>query len=347
MLIGACGTSTPPSPPTNAPLASPQQLELASEDRSALAEALAVEGGVLARTAAGNLVRFGAALQPVRDASPVTKLAAIAGERGRYYAALVDGTVVSLDPATLVTQRITSVAGTPSWLAVHGDELVVFTRATGAKRFQLQVFHQGTQRTRSIAIPDDGSPAMSIGKPSTWLLDGGHVWFGIDAGEWGGAVGKVDLATGTTTMIKHREPVFGFVAHRGRVWAHGGMTHMGHTEGYVAELTAGTSKTIWQRHNSQHSQPTSPRALPVVRMIPEGGGFLVLVWNELYQVDPGFTTWTRMAAIRAREHAGRPDAVGNYPATIAMFRAGGQLVFATSRDGLFVSRGTKIEPASN
>lgn len=345
VVLAACTKAPTPAPapaptPGLANVAAPTPAIVALE----LADAVALAGhGILARTAAGTLVRFDAALLPVREAA--ANVAAIAADDRHVYAALENGSVGEVDPTTLQLRPIATLAGTPLWISVQGDELLGFVRSADRKRLTLEVFRAGT-RTKTIAIPDDRSAAMSIGTPSVWLRDAGHVWFGIDAGEWGGAVGKIDLAAGTVTMIKHREPVFGFAAAGGRVWTYGGMIHMGHTEGYIAELTSGTPKPVWHHENSYTKQATTkPYPLPVVRMIPDGAGFLVLVWNELFAVDASFKTWTPRAALRAREHPGRPDSVGNYPATRALVRAGDRLVFATARDGLFVLRGEAIEPA--
>jgi hypothetical protein len=204
-----------------------------------------------------------------------------------------------------------------------------------------------TSTTRTITIPNDGSPAMEIGRPSVWLLDGDHVWFGIDAGEWGGAAGRIDLKTGSTTMAGRLDGVYGFAARDGRVWAYGGTTHMGHTEGYIAELTSGAPVVVWHHDNFDRTQIAAP-PLPVVALRPHGSGFLALVWNQLFDVDVRFTTWTKLGALAAREHEGRPDAVGNYPAAIAVFdhRPAGSVVIATRRDGLFVLRDTTIVPAA-
>jgi hypothetical protein len=347
VVLAACTKA--PSPPAPAPglanvglanVAAPAPAIAALE----LADAVALAGhGILARTAAGNLVRFDTALLPVREAA--AKVVAIAAGDRHFYAALADGSVAEVDPTTLQLRTIATLAGEPLWISAQGSELLGFVRSSDRKRLSLEVFRDGT-RTKTIAIPDDRSAAMSIGTPSVWLRDGNHVWFGIDAGEWGGAVGKIDLAIGTVTPIKHREPVFGFAAAGGRIWAYGGMIHMGHTAGYIVELTSGTPKSIWHRENDYTKKATTkPYPLPVVRMISDGTGFLVLVWNELFAVDAAFTTWTPRAALRAREHPGRPDSVGNYPATRALVRAGDRLVFATARDGLFVLRGSTIEPA--
>jgi len=312
-----------------------------------LVDALALpDGGILARTARGSVVRFDAALHRTAEVRPPAKIVAIATDEDRGFAGLADGSIGELDLVTLALRPIASVAGELRWISVRGQELVVFLDPPGDGDLAIEVRRLDTLGTRAIAIPHGGSRAMLTRSAWSWSRDGDTVWFGVDAGEWGGAVGKVDLATGTVTMFAHRDPVLGFVTVGGRTWIHGGTVHDGSTRGYVAELVAGESKDAWSASSRRRRKVTQgPPPRPVVKLIPDGpGSFLALVWERLYRVDATFTAWTPIASIHAREHAGRPDAMGNYPATTAMIRIGERIVFATSRDGLFELHGSTIEP---
>ncbi|MEO8703772.1 MAG: hypothetical protein ABI867_27225 [Kofleriaceae bacterium] len=294
-----------------------------------LEQAIAVAGGILGRTHDGALVRFDAALGSPRTEASIAL--AIAADGDHAYVGLANGTIGELDPVTLeIRSTLTKVTGAPLWLSIHGDERLVVVRA-GDDSITLELDRGGEHR--SIPIPSDGGSAMALRAPSVFLRDGDRLWFGVNAGEWGGSVGVVDLTSGTVTHVARPGPVFGLAAAHGQILAHGGLVHMSSFRGYVLRL-APDPKLVWERTGGRKRPTTKPPALPVHWLAPHGTGYLAVVWNEVYAVDATFTTWTQLAAMPARDKRGHLATA--YPSPIAVIELAGRLVLVTHRNGLYV-----------
>ena len=352
-FVAACGEPKPaasPPPASNTGVAPSVTPTLTREDRLALAQAVALPDGVLVRTAAGNLARYTTGLELVADAKVEPRVASIAVAGQQAYAVLRDGQVVRVSESLAIEPIATIEPGDPTWLDIHGDELLVFSVMPASHRARLDRIRIADRKITSIAISAGNSAASSIGQPSTFLLDRDRVWFGIDAGEWGGATGRVDLATNSVAMIEgDPEPVFGIVAApNDRVWIYGGLIHMGATSGFISEIVGNKAIKRFTREaiGVEKERATNPAALPIVKVARRGTGLRILVWHELFDVSTDLATWTKVATLEAREHRGRPDAVGNYPATVSMIDVGGTTVLATVRDGLVILRSGKLAPAS-
>lgn len=303
-----------------------ERLELASADADAT--------GVVVRTRAGNLVRYDRTLAFVTDAvlpSPAVALAL-------PYVALASGEIARLDPRTLALTPIAQASGTPLWLAPRGAGVVAFVERE--RRFAIDVDGE------SFDVSLGDSAAAHVGKPSAFFLDGDVVWFGVDAGEWGGLIGRVDLATRTTRVFDDgdaHEPVYGFAKHPdGRTLFHGGLAHMGSRDGAIAAIDTAVTP-LWHRQARAPARTMNePPGMPIVAIRAERDHLLVLAWRELYAVSADFARWTKLVALPARARAGRPDAMGSYPAVVAMLAVGDAVVFATTRDGLLAWRGRTL-----
>jgi hypothetical protein len=352
---------TDSAPPAVSDGAAPS-LTLSTEDRGALAQVIALPDGALARTIAGGLVRYNPALTIVSGVAVPAKVAWIAGNGEQVFAVLRDGQVARVGAALALEPIAKIPTGIPRWIGAHGDELLVFVQkpvgdprdhAWQAWDFRIDRIRLVDRQVTSIEVAfrksAAGERARQIGgEPSVFLLDGDALWFGVDAGEWGGYATRVDLASGALTTIDPGDGVFGIVAGPNhRIWLHGGIVHLGVTGGFISEVTDEKATVLFRRksYGNKNAQKTEPKPLPIVHVVPHGAGFRVLVWHELYDVSSDLKTWTKVAAIEARENSGRPDSVGNYPATTSMIEVGGNTVFSTVKDGLFVLREGKIAPA--
>ncbi len=303
-------------------------------DADALRAVVAVDGGVIAATTSGNLLRFTSDLTAERVqlvSPPVTALAA--GPNGAVLACLGDGTVATVDPRSLALARLGAVPGAPRWLGHWGKQLIVVADEGGARR----VYRLDAQTGAAI-----GEPIDAVGG-STWAIDAsGRLWWGVDAGEWGGSAGSIDLASGKPGP-EQRVPdgVTGLLVHGDDVVAYGGTTHMGYTSGSLTSLAKHTR--LAAPPPTAPADGAEPIALPVTRMIASGDRLVAFLWNLAFTVDPTLTTWTRVGALPARVRWGRPDAVGSYPAIVdAVTLPDGAVVVATVRDGLFRIRAGTI-----
>jgi hypothetical protein len=291
-------------------------------DADALRGLVALDGGVVAATASGNLVGFTSKLVADRLALAVPPVRSLASDgHGGAVAGLGDGTIAVVAPRTLALTRLGAVPGVPRWIGRWRDQLVIVVEAG---------------RTRRVHRLDAGSGA-AVGAVSadvggsTWTIDdAGRLWSGLDAGEWGGSAMVLDLATGAAApAVDLRDGVLGLVVHDGDVLAYGGSTS-GAITSLVRHARIGAPPATAPEDGAE------PIRLPVTRMIAQGDHLVAFLWNIAFAVDPTLTTWTRIGALPARVRWGRPDAVGAYPAIVdAVTLPDGAVVVATVRDGLF------------
>src|SRR5262249_10092104 len=140
-------------------------------------------------------------------------------------------------------------------------------------------------------------------RATVYLLDSKHrLWLGADNGEWGGWCSHVDLRAGRVYSIpgrkiydhtpeKHWPGVFGFTELRdGQVWAYGGITHLGHTEGFVWRVDRGEAEELYRLDNFRRErapQPDDRPDLPITHVFeePKTGAILVVAFSDIYRTD--------------------------------------------------------------
>ena len=339
-------------------------------DRNSLRDSLRVGDGLIALTSSGVLLRF--ELPQVRlvreriDNVEVTCLGR--GEGGAVLAGLADGRVCRVDPATLGLSDVAKLPTAPQWAGwchAAGNRpagMVVATRHT--KRMEEDgehwdapywVVHDlATKKTFALEYP-----------ANTVLLDrAGRLWLGIDNGEFGGHVLRIDLSAGIVTAIKpppSREPggedswdgIYGFIELRdGQIWAFGGVSHMGFNEGEITRVDEAKARTM-----AAFDPPPNPRQkpdpsrpwMPITHVIEENDGLLVFSYSDVFRVDKALKAWKRAATLEIQYRWGRPDAVGAYPAVSTVHspsREGEPYWLATIGDGYVVLDGQKVTPRS-
>src|SRR5262249_13947616 len=194
------------------------------------------------------------------------------------------------DPMTLRATAIAGLDGAPVWIARydHGAKLaVVVAKKDGEMR--VQRLDLAGHSLGATAIPRD-RPF----RPSSWFIDReDRLWYGVDAGEWGGMIGEGDLRSGRGMKVEGgTEPVVGFAAIGNALWAFGGVTHMGMTEGFIARVTGSTAQIVWRKGNFSKTT-ADPPGLPVVAAWETGAKIRVVVWREIYEVSPDLKAWKR------------------------------------------------------
>ncbi len=231
------------------------------------------------------------------------------------------------------------------WLAALPAELVIAVDLGHDGAYDLVLVSRVTgAETGRLVVPADGHPKH---EPGTWLLDRarGTVWFGADGGEWGGALGRVDLATGAAGFTPGAlHGVYGLV--RGpdnRLWFHGGTAHEGHLESFISAVSAdgATVTDLWSNHRPRRGAPTSDEPLRAVSaIVPRADVLVVLAGEDVFGATPHLARWTHLAHIPATARGGRPDATSSDPAvaSVAASADGRVILFATRGDGLFALR---------
>ena len=89
-------------------------------------------------------------------------------------------------------------------------------------------------------------------------------------------------------------------------------------------------------------------SLPVTHVVPvSASSILVFAYDEVFETDAQLASWRRLPKFEARYKAGRPDAVGAYPAVKSAQLLGvspRRLAIATALDGLVELRGETFVP---
>ena len=156
----------------------------------------------------------------------------------RVFAGFDNGLVAEIDPHTLAPRMLVVMATPPTWLHVYRDRLLV-TGEYGLVAIALA----NPDDSRGLVLPRPDIPYRSA--PTTYLLDGDTLWFGLDGGEWGGGFGMYDLATQRSCVTRTEHGVYGFARAGDRVLVHGGVVHMGLHAGYVAAAAGCTLEPRW------------------------------------------------------------------------------------------------------
>lgn len=302
-------------------------------DRNALASARGAEGGVVALSAAGHLLRFDPSSLELRGerVGPESVRCLGAGPDGAILAGLDGGRVVRVDPTTLALTPVADLGATPRWVGADARGIVAVVERRAEKG----------RRGTSFEVVDvaSGSHVALNDRPTAFLLDHKRrLWLGADRGEWGGWVKALDL--GTKRMIEPKgqiSGVYGFFERGGDILAFGGMSHMGLNEGYVARCSEENVTKVAELSGSfGRGDPSRPRG-PITHLVDGGAGgeLVALSYGSVWRVDTSFSRWTRVRDVELHDRAGRPDAVGSYPAVSAALPDGrGGLLLATVRDGL-------------
>ncbi len=176
-------------------------------------------------------------------------------------AGFADGTVCRVDPATLALTEILRLEGKPQWVAeraAEGAAASLVAVVEKSRHVDLERYH-GPMPYWMVQEPATGKSFALEKHATAFFLDSkGRVWIGADEGEWGGWVSVCDPATGTLRSIPGRKiyehkpdkefwlGVMGFFErHDGQVWAYGGTTHMGITDGYIWRVDRGRAEEVY------------------------------------------------------------------------------------------------------
>jgi hypothetical protein len=304
-----------------------------SFDHNALADGVRAGDAVIALTASGNLLSVDArtlaltAQRVVRGRATAIAL----DDRGVVLVGTEDGQIATVDPSTLALTTIGRAGGSVVWLARRNGTLVAIVRPAtpypwpGQDAASLERLMQRSARL-SVFVSRGGkiSTRAMPGKPATtFFLDATDVlWFGTDLGEFGGALGSIDLDTGRRLDVPIENGVLGITrTDDGRLLAYGGMEHLWMGRGFVAEVVDGRAMVLrqFERPPQPPFDESHPNA-PVDRVLADraGSGFVVLSAHRLYHASADFSTWSLSTDLGGRWSSGRRDSVGAAPTVNAL-----------------------------
>lgn len=215
-------------------------------DPNALAQVVGVGQWLLMRTASGNLVQVDRSPWRVVDTlvlSPALTYLAVSG-RDVVVGGLADGGVVEVDPGRLALRSLGRAPGEVRCIATgtaqDADELLVVWRdATLAHHVGVLAPGATMRRLGDLVLPDLDRASGDI---QCSLDDDGQLWYGFDAGEWGGALGVFDLAARTSRLLPSvTQGVRGFVAGPGGEL----LLYGGTTGSYVATIDKGAVRSVY------------------------------------------------------------------------------------------------------
>ena len=321
VLIAACGS--PPALPSNHP---PLELPVLVDGH---AQMVSGPYGVFA-IASGRVVALDRELRPTgRIDVPDSEAIALAGTADHVYAAYITGEIVEIDPITQAVRPLAHVVD-PKWVGIYRGDLAV--GYTISPYPFVARFHLPDGKPLGATTLSNGSgAAWTEGAAQVWhVAPHDELWYGIDAGEWGGGLGREDLEIRSASAFDLDDGVYGITHLGNRVFAFGGVVHMMLHEGYVIEYAGG--KLVPRYHGEA----------PVVALEPVGDRLRAVVWNQIMDVSADLAVWTPIATVHARTSSGRPDAVGGYPAVTGMLVLPALTLISTRLDGLWVLRGREL-----
>ncbi len=302
-------------------------------DHNALADGVLAGDAVIATTASGNLLRVDARTLALATQHIVRgrATAIAADDHGVILVGTEDGQIATVDPSTLALTTIGRVDGAIAWLARRNETLVSIVRPQPSSPWPGQdvaSLDRLLQRSARLSMFVNSGGRVSTrawpGEPATtFFLDAsGVLWFGADLGEFGGALGSIDLDTGRRVDVPVENGVLGITrADDGRLLAYGGMEHLGMGSGFVADVVDGRARILrqFERPAEPPFDQSHPNA-PIDRVVADraDGGFLVLSAHRLYHSSPDFSTWSRSTDLGGRWSAGRRYAVGGAPTVNAL-----------------------------
>jgi len=323
-------------------------------DRNALASSVIVGSNVIALTQSGHVLRFDKASLALMGAQFLSRRARVMGgaDAMSVLVGFEGGRIARLDAASLATETVTTVSGTPMWVGrskTFGAVIVFASRKVGTRpQWREYENYRIWLGARAGEAPIVLPPKQSVGEPSqNFFLDSrDRLWRGTDGGEWGGDVDVVDLNSGQAGRGPPWDGsnVYGFAeSRRGLVLAFGGLTHMGGFASFVANVEPDRASFLYKYDDVEPL--TEARAkrwlaapephLPITHVLErDDGSFRLLSFDYLIETDPHFRRFRRIHDFSLRYTPGRPDAVGDYPAVASALVDGERLLLATRNDGL-------------
>lgn len=358
VLLAACGSAALPVPevPPTLPIAGDLRsgsLRVNYElvfDPNSLRQIAQVGDSVVALTRAGVLVRFGGSKD--ETAAIITPTVGCLGldASGRLVAGLSDGTIGFVDVTKLTLDPVARLRRAPVWIGQTSSRLLVVV-VDGEHGFEVHVLDVSAgehPRLKSTwSIPRLDLPAL----PTSFLVDrADRLWFGIAAGEWGGAAGTVDLGTGRVDTVGFVDlPVRGFLeatsANDSRIWIYGGLAHLSRTYSFLVEVNGTKARpSMWRERSLAVSAegPVAPanELLPVDRLAVAGDHeFWAVVAGELFIVDSSFQEWRAIGRLSSDRDGG--TAVVEVSQLVPI--GDGQLLVASLQDGWFRVHDDHIE----
>jgi hypothetical protein len=312
-------------------------------DRNALVGAEWVGDGVVALTASGGLLRFNREFRVVRERAGEGYRCLGHDGRGGLLAGRGNGVVERVSAQDLSGREVGRAPGPVRW--VGGDKAGrVVAVAEGHEEMAQWVYELaaagGSGRTWELPLSIQGGGA------STFLLDGrGRLWVGADMGEWGGWCECLDLARGERAKVTrpggrdYMQGVYGLTdLGDGSVLLYGGMDHMGATSAFMYRCRDGkTAEEVYVQEVWRNPRDPMPRGAgrPISNIVAEDTGYLVFSGSDVLHADSELQIWGKVARMELRDSAGRPDAVGVYPAVKGAVAIGtGRVLCVTGKDGL-------------
>jgi len=150
---------------------------------------------------------------------------------------------------------------------------------------RIYLVHRGGVRVLPV------KPALAIPPVfATAMEDGASLLVGTNAGEWGGEVARIDLASGAVTRVEAAHgPVQALAAVAGRpgcVVSAVGLAHLGMSSGSLEELCGAEVRTLLERPlTAEGAMPGTTVAFFGVAGV--GDGLVAAGLDGLYRVRPG------------------------------------------------------------
>jgi hypothetical protein len=322
-------------------------------DRNALVASEPSGDSIVALTKAGHLLRFSQRTLELTGEQMEERRALALGPAsdGGILVGFASGYIGRLDVHSLETTTVGSVPGHPYWIGrcagVEGP--VVAYGSWGAhpflKRYPAPYFLKVRLLATGQEVRAHGGALHCDGK--------GHLWAGLDQGEWGGGVEVIDLHA-SKLAAKRIAPadeehaywhgVYGFTdADDGSTLVFGGTSHMGLLVAFIARVSeSAPTKMLYAGEPPERGPEPNAAFGPISHVVRRGDGYTVFALGRIYECDSAFAHWKKVALQGLHSTRGRPDAVGSYPGLVGVREmADGRFLLTSRLDGLLELDGVK------
>jgi hypothetical protein len=332
-------------------------------DLNALQDGIRVGDFMVALTESGNLISYDLKRMAIIAVNPKYKATCIGNGKGEtILSGFVDGKIAIVDPATLQLTPYAQMDSRVTWIgsafSIGKQEITVavsdksfdepppfpgLTNQQYQTRYdppleshELYCKAQQEKHRNSLTakiLPNGSSfpfsPFSSEGfcdvYPNAYAVDAkGHLWMGVDAGEFGGICACLDLKTGKIKIIEDANILGILTCSDGRVLAYGGMVHFGMETSLIARIDQmkwqpllQNSNDTWKKDSAaekddKHNRGPLDPIDDIVELKTEKG-FCILAGHQYYKTDYRFSEWSEGIRTDLLFQSGRAASIGNSP----------------------------------
>lgn len=267
-------------------------------DRNALVASQLVGVHLVATTEAGHLLVFDTDSVSLTGEALSPRVVTCLGPAidGSILVGFADGLVGRVTIPGFEVTEVARVSGRPLWIGAAkaaNDTVVVYADAHGGAGISTA---WGRSRTHTVRMLGSGHE-MDVPDASSFLMDDrDQLWLGVDHGEFGGGLYRVDLLEDRMEAVLP-DNVLGISRIQDEIWAYGGLAHLTGFYSFIARVAPGKPKRLRERSGFIDQKPRDPRlgpSLPISQIVEAGTGVSIWSGTDIFQANRSLGGWKRL-----------------------------------------------------